>query len=236
MERQRALITGAASGIGRALASALVARGDDVLLVDVDAQRLAAAGRELGARCVVGDVGERRLFEELGRIFPDPHLLCLNAGILGRAVGHPWEVPAEDWDRVFSVNVRGVLNGLSVYVPQLTASGEARSVLITGSLAGLLPFPGGGAYAASKHAAAAIAEQAALALAVTKVRVTMLCPALVRTGMSDVGVSPEAVAADALEAVSDAVFAVVPQEWHSAVQHRASVLIAGSQPTFPTPV
>lgn len=236
MSRQRAVVTGAASGIGRALAAALVARGDEVLLLDVDAERVAATGEELGARWVAGDVGQPTLFDEVGRMFPDPHLVSLNAGIVGRSVGQPWEVPSEDWDRVFSVNVRGVVNGLAVYVPQLVASGEPRNVLITGSLAGLLSFPGGGAYAASKHAVAAIAEQAALALAETNVRVTMLCPALVRTGMSEVGISPQVVAAQALEAVSRGVFAVVPREWHSAVHRRSSMLTGGSQPALPSPV
>ena len=235
MSRQRALVTGAASGIGRALAAALVSRGDDVLLVDVDGERVANVGRELDAPWVAGDVGDPVLFDELSRVCPDPHVLCLNAGIVGQSLGQPWEVPAEDWDRVFSVNVRGVLNGLSAYLPRLVASGEVRSVLITGSLAGLLSFPGGGAYAASKHAVSAIAEQAALALADTSVRVTMLCPALVRTGMSDVGIAAEQVAAEALEAVSGGVFAVVPEEWQEAVELRSSVLTSGSQPTVPSP-
>ena len=110
--------------------------------------------------------------------------------------------------------------------------GEPARILITASLAGLVTFPGGGAYAASTHAVVAVAEQAALALADTDVSVTLLCPALVRSGMSEVGEDPDVVAAAALTAAPGR-FLVGPTEWQAAVIRRAEALAAGAQPTLP---
>ena len=83
-------------------------------------------------------------------------------------------------------------------------------IIITGSLAGLVTFPGGGAYAATKHAVVALAESASLALQGTSVTVTLACPALVRTAMSEVGADPDDVAAEVLAAADDGRFLVVP--------------------------
>jgi NAD(P)-dependent dehydrogenase (short-subunit alcohol dehydrogenase family) len=74
-----------------------------------------------------------------------------------------WQVGLNEWRRVLDVNLLGVVNGLRAFVPRLVASDEPRRVLITASLAGLVTFPQGGAYAASKHAVVAVAEQTALA-------------------------------------------------------------------------
>ena len=77
--------------------------------------------------------------EALAASAPDAQLVCLNAGIVGPSLGAPWEVGAQEWDRVFAVNVGGVVNGLRADVPQLRASGRAGHVLITSSLAGERP-------------------------------------------------------------------------------------------------
>ena len=97
------------------------------------------------------------------------------------------------------------------------------------------PGPGGGAYAASKHAVVAIAEQAALSLVDTPVSVTLLCPALVRSGMSPVGEDPALVAQAALAACREGRFAVIPDEWHPAVLARATRLTDGTPPVLPQP-
>ena len=146
----------------------------------------------------------------------------------------PWQAPAHEWDQLLRTNVMGVVNGLRVFVPRLVGAGEPGRILITASLAGLVTFPGGGAYAASKHAVVAVAEQAALSLADTRVTVTLLCPALVRSGMSEVGEDPDVVAAAALAAAPGR-FLVGPTEWHSAVIRRAEDLASGAQPTLPEP-
>jgi NAD(P)-dependent dehydrogenase (short-subunit alcohol dehydrogenase family) len=235
MNLTNAVVTGAAGGIGRALATRLHAAGAKVVLADVDEAALADAAAELGADAVRADVSDATEMAALAAAVPDVDLLCLNAGIVGRDTGLPWEVSAEDWDRVFAVNVGGVVNGLRAFVPRMLATGRPAPILITASLAGLVTFPTGGAYAASKHAVAALAEQAALALAGTPIGVTMLCPALVRTGMSAEGEDPAVIADEALAAVRAGTFAVVPDGWGAEITRRGERLATGAQPQMPTP-
>jgi NADP-dependent 3-hydroxy acid dehydrogenase YdfG len=230
-----AVVTGAASGIGRALAQALHATGARLVLVDVDADALSATADRLGATAVVADVSDPDAMHALAAQVPQARVICLNAGVVGPSLGAPWEVPAAEWDRVFGVNVGGVVNGLRAFVPGLLASGEPAHVLITASLAGLAVFPGGGAYGPSKHAVTAVAQHAAMALAGTPVRVSMICPALVATGMSPDGVEPALVADQALQAVQSGVFAVVPSEWRAAVVAQVEQITSGSEPTPPVP-
>jgi NAD(P)-dependent dehydrogenase (short-subunit alcohol dehydrogenase family) len=236
MNITNAVVTGAASGIGRALATRLRASGVPVVLADVDQVALGEVAAELGAEAVRTDVSSAVEVEALAVAAPGVDLVCLNAGIVGRDTGLPWEVSAEDWDRVFAVNVGGVVNGLRAFVPRMLAAGRPGHVLITGSLAGVVTFPTGGAYAASKHAVVALAEQAALALAGTSIGVTVLCPALVRTGMSDEGEDPAVVAEQALAAVRGGAFAVVPDGWGTAIARRGQWLATGTQPEMPAPV
>ncbi len=230
-----AVVTGAASGIGQALAEALHARGAQLVLADVAEDALSATAERLGATGVVADVSDPGAMQALADSVPDANLICLNAGRLGASLGAPWEVPAEEWDRVFAVNVSGVVNGLRAFVPRLLAAGTPAHVLITASLAGLAVFPGGGAYGPSKHAVTAIAQHAAMALADTPVGVSMICPALVSTGMSAEGISPALVADDALRAVDGGAFAVVPTDWRAAVVAQVDQIVSGQQPTAPVP-
>jgi len=230
-----AVVTGAAGGIGAALARALAARGHHVVLADVDAEALDALADELGGRAVPTDVADPAAVERLAARAGPVDLVCLNAGVLSTHPGPVWEAPAAEWDRVLGVNLGGVVNGLRAFVPRLLDRGEPAHVLVTASLAGMLTWPGGGPYAASKHAVVAVAEQAALDLAATPVGVTVLCPALVRTGMSTEGADPMDVAALALDAVDRGRFAVIDPEWHPALATRAEALAAGRHPSLPAP-
>lgn len=230
-----AVVTGAASGIGRALAETLHARGVELVLADVDAEGLSATAAPLGARELRADVSDPAAMHALAAQAGQARLLCLNAGMVGSSLGAPWEVPPDEWNRVFEVNVGGVVNGLRAFVPGLLAAGEPAHVLITASLAGLAVFPGGGAYGPSKHAVAAVAQHAAMALADTPVRVSMICPALVATGMSSEGGDPALVADGALQAVDDGAFATVPTEWRDAVVAQVEQIVSGHQPAPPTP-
>jgi NADP-dependent 3-hydroxy acid dehydrogenase YdfG len=234
-ETLTAIVTGAASGIGQALAEALHAKGARLVLADVDADALSATATRLGATGVPADVADPAAMSALAAQAPQARLVCLNAGVVGQSLGAPWEVPPDDWDRVFAVNVGGVVNGLRAFVPGLLASGEPGHVLITASLAGLAVFPGGGAYGPSKHAVTAVAEHAAMALAGTPVRVSMICPGLVRTGMSPEGIDPAHVAGEALQAIDDGVFAVVPTQWQAAVVAQVEHIVSGHWPTPPAP-
>jgi NAD(P)-dependent dehydrogenase (short-subunit alcohol dehydrogenase family) len=230
-----AIVTGGAGGIGAALARLLHRRGHEVLVVDTHASALASTALELGCQTAVIDVASADAMESLAARSVAPAVLCLNAGIVSRAPGAVWETPADDWDRVLAVNLGGVVNGLRAFVPRMLAAGRPAHVVVTGSLAGLATWPGGGSYAVSKHAVAALVEQTALSLAGTPIGVTMLCPDLVRTGISEIGADPDEVAERALAAVDAGRFAVVPPRWHRAVVQRAEALVAGAQPSVPEP-
>ena len=199
------------------------------------AEKLAELATELNATAVPTDVADHEAVEALAAAARDAQLVCLNAGIVGSALGAPWEVDPQEWQAVVAVNLGGVINGLRAFVPRLLASGRPGHILITASLAGLATFAGGGAYGASKHAVVAVAEQAALALADTPVRVTVLCPALVRTAMSPVGEDPADVAEEALSALEEGRFAVVPASWRAAVVDRGQRLVSGRPPVPPAP-
>ena len=230
-----ALVTGAASGIGRALVRQLVAEDVQVTAVDVDRDALGPLADELNVATARLDVTDRRAQEALGERIGAPDLVCLNAGVVSLHTGPVWSTPDDDWDRVLAVNLGGVRNGLAAFVPRLLATGRRHRILITASLAGAATWPGGGAYAASKHAVIAVAEQTALGLVDTSISVTLLCPALVRSGMSPIGEDPDDVATAALRACREGRFAIIPDEWQAAVRERAARLAAGIPPALPEP-
>jgi len=235
-----AVVTGAASGIGRAMAQALAAGGSRLVLADRESGALNQVTTELAAVTevtpVVMDVASVDDNERLAATAGVPDLVFLNAGVASTQAEPVWATPAPEWRRMLDVNLGGVVNGLRAFVPLMLAAGGVRHVLITASLAGLATWPGGGAYAASKHAVVAVAEQAALSLTDTDVSVTVLCPALVRTGMSEIGEEPAAVAAAALDAVRGGRFLVAPPEWTDAVRTRGDRLADGLPPQLPRPV
>lgn len=230
-----AVVTGAASGIGRALATRLADQGARLVLADIEEDRLRAVADRLGATAVHTDVADPAAMERLAEHAADARLVCLNAGIVSAHAGPVWAAPPAEWDGVLAVNLGGVVNGLRAFVPMLLSAGEPAQVLITASLAGLATWPGGGPYAASKHAVVAVAEQAALSLADTPVDVAVLCPALVRSGMSDIGDDPLDIADQALGGLAEGRFILMPDEWRDAVRERGARLASGHQPKPPEP-
>lgn len=190
-EDKVAVVTGAASGIGRALALALARAGSDVVLADLDgdalrpvAAAIAALGRRaLPVRCdVARDAEVERLAAEalatLGRV----DILMNNAGIEPPYL--PIEqVPLETWSRVLDVNVLGVVHGLRAFLPHMLARGSGY-VVNTASIAGLVPGnPLGIPYTTSKFAVVGLSQGLALSLRPKGIGVSCLCPDLVRTGI-----------------------------------------------------
>jgi NAD(P)-dependent dehydrogenase (short-subunit alcohol dehydrogenase family) len=230
-----AVVTGAASGIGEALASRLAERRARLVVADIDAERLRAVAGRLGALAVPTDVADPAAMERLAEQAADTRLVCLNAGMVSAHPGPVWEAPPEEWERVLAVNLGGVVNGLRAFVPRLLSAGAPAHILVTASLAGLATWPGGGPYAASKHAVVAVAEQAALSLADTGVGLTVLCPALVRSRMSEVGEDPLDTADAALRGLEERRFVVMPDEWRGAVRQRGHRLSSGIYPVMPDP-
>ena len=228
-----AVVTGAASGIGRAFARQLAAESYRVHLADVSSTEELAA--EIDGIPAIVDVSSEEHMIRLAAKASNAEIVCLNAGIVGSSLGAPWEVPTDEWMKVLGVNLLGVVNGLRAFVPTMVAADRPSNIVITASLAGLLTFPGGGAYAATKHAVLAIAEQTALSLRDTPVTVSVLCPALVRTAMSEVGDDPKEVAAAALAAARAGQFLVMPDEWRTSVLSRTHRLLAGTAPEIPAP-
>jgi len=235
-ETRTDLITGAGSGIGRAFAIELSARGHQVHLLDVDEQSLVRLAAELTiAGTIQGDVADPAVMERVAAATGAVDLLCLNAGVVSSSSGASWEATPAEWDRVIGINLLGVVNGLRAFVPLMLERGSPSQIIITASLAGAATWPGGGPYAASKHAVLAVAEQAALELANTNIDVTVLCPALVKTSMSEIGEDPKSVVVDALRAADARRFAVIHPEWRTAVEKRAADLAGGHLPTLPRP-
>jgi NAD(P)-dependent dehydrogenase (short-subunit alcohol dehydrogenase family) len=228
-----AVVTGAAGGIGAALARRLADTGHQVHLADLaDTADLAT---EVGGVAHAVDVTHPADLDRLAAAAGDAEVVCLNAGVVGTSTGAPWETPPEEWQRLLDVNLLGVVNGLRAFVPAMLTRERPGRLIITASLAGLVTFPGGGAYAATKHALVAVSEQAALALRDTRVSVTLLCPALVRSGMSETGEDPNEVARQVLAAAEEGRFLVVPPEWEPAVVTRAERLVTGAAPDLPAP-
>ncbi|WP_432841575.1 SDR family NAD(P)-dependent oxidoreductase [Dactylosporangium sp. CA-092794] len=188
-----AVVTGAASGIGRALARELLARQARLVLADVDAQRLdheVDALRAEGAAVVgaVTDVASpaavRALAELAWRTYGGVEVLCNNAGVLDAAL--TWERTPEQWQRVIGVNLGGVVNGIHAFVPRMLADGRPAHVVSVASIAALLPRPGIAAYNASKSAVVAVSETLAMDLAAVRaaVGVSVVLPGGVATRLS----------------------------------------------------
>ncbi|WP_156753309.1 SDR family NAD(P)-dependent oxidoreductase [Actinokineospora pegani] len=230
-----AVVTGGGSGIGAALARELAQRGATPVIADRDLDRALSVARGAGGTAEHVDVSDPGSMADLADRHPDATLVFLNAGVVGSAVGAPWEVPAGEWDSVFATNVGGVVNGLRAFVPALLRRGAQAHVVITASLAGAAVFPGGGAYGPSKHAVLAVARHAAMALAGTPVSVHVLCPAFVRTAMSTEGITPEEAAGHAVALIEADRFAWVPDEWHEAVVNGGRDLVSGARPSPPGP-
>ncbi|WP_157224199.1 SDR family oxidoreductase [Nocardia paucivorans] len=185
---QVAVVTGAANGIGRALATALAGRGLRVVLADIDAEPLERLAGEIGEPTLaiptdVADLDQvRRLADRTLEVFGRVDLLVNNAGI---TTGGPcWEIDPAQWRRLWSVNVEGVVNGIHVFVPHLIAAGRGH-IVNTSSLAGLTTGPFGAPYSSSKHAVLSISEalHAELELLAPEVHVTVVCPGPVDTRM-----------------------------------------------------
>ncbi|MEO7761261.1 MAG: SDR family NAD(P)-dependent oxidoreductase [Casimicrobiaceae bacterium] len=189
-----AVITGAGSGLGLALARTLAGEGAKLVLADINANDLCAAEaqiRSLGAQatsCVtdVSWAGSVAALAEAARAhFGAVHLLFNNAGV---SVSAPiWESTEADWKWMIGVNLLGVVNGVRSFVPMMLAHGEPAHIINTASVAGLISPPGFSAYTVTKHAVVALTEvlYQDLRRANSEIGVSLLCPAYFPTQISD---------------------------------------------------
>src|SRR5688572_2191070 len=188
-----AVVTGAASGLGRSMALAFAAEGMHVALGDVDAGNLSQVeneARSKGARTFTMrlDVSRAQDVEafrdqamsELGGI----HLVCNNAGV--SPLGAAWESSVADWQWILGVNLWGVIHGVRAFTPHLIAQNEGH-IVNTASVSGLISPPGSSAYNVTKHAVVALSETLHHDLRErnSAVGVSVLCPAYVPTRITE---------------------------------------------------
>jgi NAD(P)-dependent dehydrogenase (short-subunit alcohol dehydrogenase family) len=188
-----AVITGGASGIGRAVADKAAAEGMRIVLGDIEAGPLKLAVDDMtstGAEVlgVVTDVSDRASVEALRDAalerFGAVHLVHNNAGI---GLGGPiWEITEEDWRWILGVNLWGVIHGVATFTPLLLEQGEGH-IVNTASIAGLIVAPFLGPYNATKQAVVAISETLFkdLQTVAAPVGVSVLCPGFVQTRIAE---------------------------------------------------
>jgi len=185
-----AVITGAASGIGRALADRAVQEGMKVVLADIEGETLTKAEASMKASgatvlAVRTDVSQAREVEALAQktleAFGAVHLLCNNAGVATEAA--VWETTLAEWEWVMGVNLWSVIHGVRVFVPIMLKQDTECHIVNTASMAGLISGPGLGAYKVTKHGVVTLSETLYHELAErgAKLKVSVLCPGIVNT-------------------------------------------------------
>ena len=182
-----AVVTGGASGIGRGIAEALIERGATVVIADVQQDALEATAAAIGAtpwRTDVSDAGSVEalkdfVLERFGRV----DVVCLNAGI--GPSGALKDLTLKDWEWILSVNLWGVIHGVTTFLPVLLDNPEGGHIEMTGSNAGFVAQPTIGSYSVTKFGVLGLAEALAIELAdePVPVGITYLAPGMVRTNI-----------------------------------------------------
>lgn len=257
-----AVITGAASGIGRGLAERAAKGGYALVLADRDGsalERLAEQLRAAGATVLtqITDVADPLQLEELREAtlarFGAVDLLFNNAGVM--QTGSCWELSAAQWQRALAVNLGGVINGVRAFMPLLLAQGRPAHVVNTASLAGLLNSPFMAAYNVSKQAVVALSESLHYEMEALNqpIGISVLCPGPVVSeimtsdqgqgadselnrlldGHIRQGMSPAEVAELVFAAIAEKRFWVLPHKgFKPALQARLESVLSESNPQF----
>ena len=207
-----AVVTGGASGIGRAMAQAFVAKGMKVVLADIEggpleetAQDLRAGGGDVFA--VTADVSRAADVERIGEaaidVYGALHVACNNAGVGGG--GATWDVDLATWEWVLGVNLMGVVHGLRSFTPRIIDSGGGH-IVNTASMAGLTSPAFMSPYNVSKHAVVTMSESMYVELQMLhpEVGISVLCPGWVRTRIAESDRNQPAAVAAAQAAVQEA--------------------------------
>jgi NAD(P)-dependent dehydrogenase (short-subunit alcohol dehydrogenase family) len=182
-----AVVTGAASGIGKGIARKLKAEGMQLVLADIEQAPLDAAADELGALAVRADVSDYASVEALAaqaeRRFGAVHMVCNNAGVGSTA--KIADMALSDWQWILGVNLWGVIHGVKAFLPRLLANPDGGHVVNTASMSGLRALPTLGGYTVTKYGVVGLSETLAEELKQdgAKVGVTVLCPGPVRSNI-----------------------------------------------------
>ena len=187
-----AVITGAASGIGKGIAQQLAKEGMKLVLVDIEEGPLAEVEKQLQVAgdhtlVVVTDVSKRdsvfALADRVFAAFGTVHILCNNAGVSG-GLGHVWEIPQQDWDWIMAVNFSGVLYGIQAFVPRMIENNEEGIIINTTSVVGLTTGTTS-VYGITKHAISRLTEglHYDLQAAGSKLKAALLVPGATATNI-----------------------------------------------------
>ena len=216
-----AVVTGGASGIGRAMAKRFIAEGArQVVIADINEPQLQQVADEIGARSIQTDVASDEavinLISTAEKDYGQIDLLCNNAGI---GVGGGPEVANADWERIWQINVMAHVYATRAALPAMLARGDGY-ILNTASAAGLLSQIGSAPYAVTKHAAVGYAEWLAITYGDRGIKVSVLCPQAVRTAMTagredgvaavDGMMEPEQLCDTVIECLDKETFLVLP--------------------------
>ena len=182
-----AAVTGAASGLGRAMALAFADEGMDVALADVSdlsAIQKSVEAKGVRASSMRVDVSKEADVQKFCDSLKAVHVVCNNAGVA--VSGAAWENSVDDWRWILGVNLWGVIHGVRSFAPRLIAQDEGH-IVNTASVAGLISPPASGAYNVTKHAVVTLSESLHHDLRErnSRVGVSVLCPAYVPTGIAD---------------------------------------------------
>lgn len=189
-----AVITGAAEGIGKAIAQAAAAEGMHLVLADINGDLLAQTVSQfktdgidaIGVKTDVANADDvQALADAAFAAHGNVHLLVNNAGVA--VAKSAWETTQQDWDWVMGINLYGVTHALRAFLPTMLAKGDEGHVVNTASLAGLISEPAMAAYNVSKFGVVTLSEGLFhdLALRNARVKVSVLCPAWVKTRITD---------------------------------------------------
>jgi NAD(P)-dependent dehydrogenase (short-subunit alcohol dehydrogenase family) len=239
-----AVVTGAASGIGLAIAEAFVDEGMRVALADLDedalhahATRLSGSGADVLA--VRADVRDPASVDAVGgsvvEHFGTLHVAVNNAGVVGG--GNSWEIPLDEWHRVIDVDLWGVIHGVRTFVPLVLASGEEGHIVNVASMAAVLTLPRLGPYTVAKHGVLGLTDvlRAELEGLEAPVGASVVMPGMVKTAMNPIGtVPPAAVAANVVDAIRrDRAYVFTDDHSTSEVERRLRSVLAARDDVIP---
>jgi short-subunit dehydrogenase len=183
-----ALVTGASSGIGEAIAIALAQAGTNLILCARDAERLAqvqqrCAALDVQASVHIADVADEVQMQALADAVHAEHaaidILINNAGVV--MGGLCWEVAAADWRRLHEINVMGVVHGIRAFVPKMITRRGGGHIVNMASVSGFVGAPGMATYSASKFAVIGLSESLRADLYRHRIGVSAICPGFVKT-------------------------------------------------------
>ncbi|MSP04617.1 MAG: SDR family NAD(P)-dependent oxidoreductase [Acetobacteraceae bacterium] len=189
-----AIVTGAASGIGLGIATALAEAGANVVMADIQKEAVEAAAHGLSGTnkqvmpvCidVTQEASVLNALAEAERKFGKLHIACNNAGVPMHGT-QMMDVPTKDWEFVLGVNVWGIIHGIRHFVPAILKHGEAGHIVNTASVAGFQNQRGTnqGPYSMSKYAALSLSEALEIELEGTNIGVSVLCPGPIKTNIA----------------------------------------------------